>query len=88
MTCKVGDIADGSARHFLPYKDVTLYWISDCAPYFRTKICLVISQINRRGIFGFQPGFFCATELIVNECILLSNLDRMFQKQFCVSFPN
>ena len=30
---------------------------------------------------------FCVTQLILNESIFLSNIDRTFQKQFCISFP-
>ena len=48
----------------------------------------LVTKTRRRGIFGFQPGIFGVTQLIVNENILFSDLERTFQKQFCVSFQN
>ena len=44
------------------------------------------SKIRRRGIFGFKPGIFRVMQLMIDDNILFSILNRTLQKQFCVCF--
>ena len=45
------------------------------------------SEIRRRERFGSQPEIFRVTQLMLKESIILSNLNRTFQKEFCINFP-